>query len=72
MCKKVICNIVSRLRWEIPRLEANGIITGFVIQFGLSAEKGQAFIPDDSREFDPTERQGPILQSSRFGRKHFG
>ena len=47
-------------RWEIPRLEANGVITGFVIQFGLSAEKGQAFIPDDSREFDPSERQGTI------------
>ena len=48
------------LRWEIPRLEANGIITGFVIQFGLSADKGQPFVPVDSREFDPTERQGTI------------
>ena len=47
-------------RWEIPRLEANGVITGFVIQYGLSAEKGQAFIPEDSREFDPSERQGTI------------
>ena len=54
---KVLLNL---FRWDIPRLEANGVITGFVIQYGLSAEKGQAFIPEDSREFDPSERQGTI------------
>jgi len=36
-------------KWELPRLEANGIITGFVIQYGLAAAERQPFIAEANR-----------------------
>ena len=47
-------------RWDLPPVQANGIITGFTIQWGPKAEIGKPFIPEDSRKFGPTETQGTI------------
>ena len=43
--------------WELSSLEANGVITGFVIQYG---PKSDPFIPKFSREFGPRERRGTL------------
>ncbi len=45
-------------KWELSRLQANGIITGFIIQYGPSTE--DHFIPEESRQFGPEERRGTI------------
>lgn len=47
-------------RWDLPRIEANGIITGFTIKWGPKADIGKQFIPEDSRQFGPLETQGTI------------
>ena len=47
-------------RWDLPPVQANGIITGFTIQWGPKAEIGKPFIPEDSRKFGPLETQGTI------------
>ena len=49
--------------WELSTLEANGVITGFIIQYGQTTteedEEG-AFRAEESREFGPNDRQGTI------------
>ncbi len=45
-------------QWELSRLEANGIITGFIIQYGPGG--GEHFIPEHSTQFGPQERRGTI------------
>ena len=45
--------------WELSSLEANGVITGFIIQYGTEDEDG-LFRADESREFEPEDRQGTI------------
>lgn len=47
-------------QWELPDLQANGIITGFTIQWGPKAELGKPFIPEESRHFGSEETQGTI------------
>jgi len=47
-------------QWELPNLQANGIITGFTIQWGPKAELGKPFIPQESRDFGSGETQGTI------------
>ena len=47
-------------QWELPNLQANGIITGFTIQWGPKAELGKPFIPQESRDFGSGESQGTI------------
>ena len=53
-------------QWQLPSLEKNGIITGFVIQYGLVDTKeysltGEAtFIATNSSEFGPLQREGEI------------
>ena len=46
--------------WRLPQREANGIITGYTIHWGLKPDKGKNFLPEESRRFDPTETQGTI------------
>jgi hypothetical protein len=41
-------------------VQANGIITGFTIQWGPKPENGKPFIPEESRHFDAVESQGTI------------
>ena len=53
-------------QWKLPSVEKNGIITGFVIQYGLVDRKDfgidgePAFIPTNSSEFGPLIREGTI------------
>jgi cadherin 5 type 2 (VE-cadherin) len=47
-------------QWELPDLQANGVITGFTIQWGPKAELGKPFIPEESRHFEALETQGTI------------
>ena len=47
-------------QWELPNMQANGIITGFTIQWGPKAELGKPFIPQESRDFGSGETQGTI------------
>ena len=37
--------------------QANGVIIGYTIQWGLKPDKGKTFLPEESRHFDPTETQ---------------
>ena len=47
--------------WELSSLEANGVITGFIIQYGpKSQDESRGFIPEESREFGPEDRKGTI------------
>lgn len=46
--------------WELNTLEANGVITDFMIQYGPTPIEGQEFIPTKSREFGAEERRGTI------------
>jgi len=52
-------NLIT-FQWNLPALQANGIITGFTIQWGPKAEVGKPFIPEESRHFDANENQGTI------------
>jgi cadherin 5 type 2 (VE-cadherin) len=47
-------------RWELPGIQANGVITGFTIQWGPKAQAGKPFLPVDSRQFGARENQGTI------------
>ena len=53
-------------QWQLPSVEQNGIITGFVIQYGLVDLKDYgltgdpAFKPTNSSEFGPLMREGTI------------
>ena len=55
-----------KFQWKLPSVEANGIITGFVIQYGLvdrnDFDLGGAagFLPTNSSEFSSQTRQGII------------
>jgi len=40
-----------------PCFQANGVITGFTIQWGPKPEDGKPFIPAESRHFDAFETQ---------------
>lgn len=51
---------VITFQWDLPKLQANGIITGFTIQWGPKADIGKPFIPKDSRPFGPGETQATI------------
>jgi hypothetical protein len=47
--------------WELSSLEANGILTGFTIQYGPKPNTDdEPFIPEESREFGPDAREGNI------------
>ncbi len=50
--------------WELSSLEANGIITGFIILYGpRSADDGSntsGFVAEHSRKFGPDDRKGVI------------
>ncbi len=45
--------------WELSSLEANGVITGFIIQYGPLTADGH-FVPDESCQFGPGDRGGTI------------
>ena len=53
-------------QWKLPSVEANGIITGFVINYGLvdrsdyGSDGNPRFLPTNSSEFGPLTRQGTI------------
>ena len=53
-------------QWQLPSNEKNGIITGFVIQYGLvdrndyGADGEPVFTPTNSSEFGPLIREGTI------------
>jgi len=47
-------------QWDLHHLQANGVITGFTIQWGPKPEAGKPFIPEGSRLFDANEKQGTI------------
>ena len=49
-----------KFRWNLPSLEANGVITGFTIVWGPTPRPGNPFIEIDSRDFGPRETQGTI------------
>jgi len=51
---------IITFHWNLPKLQANGIITGFSIQWGPKPELGKPFIPEDARDFGATETQGTI------------
>ncbi len=47
--------------WELSKGEANGVLTGFTIQYGPKPSRAdQPFIPEESREFGPEAREGNI------------
>ena len=47
--------------WQLPsRLQANGVITGFTIVWGVTPTPDRPFREIGSREFGPTETQGTI------------
>lgn len=46
--------------WELSSLEANGVLTGFIIQYGVNHPHDHGFIPEESREFGSEERKGVI------------
>ena len=47
-------------KWNLPSVQANGIITGFTIVWGPTPRPNKPFIEIDSREFGPTETRGTI------------
>ena len=54
-------------QWKLPSVEKNGIITGFVIQYGLVDRKQDfglteepTFTATNSSEFGPLMREGEI------------
>ena len=55
-----------KFQWKLPSVEQNGIITGFVIRYGLVDRKDYGisgdppFIPTNSSEFGPLMREGTI------------
>lgn len=51
---------VVTFQWDLPALQANGVITGFTIQWGPKPDVGKPFIPEGSRPFDANENQGTI------------
>ena len=51
---------VITFHWNLPKLQANGIITGFTIHWGLKPELGKPFIPENAIDFGPEETKGTI------------
>ena len=51
---------VITFRWNLPKLQANGIITGFTIQWGPKPVNGRPFIPEESRDFGANVTNGTI------------
>jgi len=47
-------------KWNLPDLHANGVITGFTIQWGPKADLGKPFIPEERMHFESGETQGKI------------
>jgi len=58
-------------KWQLPPSKANGIITGFTIQWGTKPEQFKQFIPEDSRDFDALETQGTITALTPGDKYHF-
>ena len=52
-------NLIT-FQWDLPDLVANGIITGYIIQWGRKPPPGKPFIPEASQKFSPHEYQGTI------------
>jgi receptor-type tyrosine-protein phosphatase beta len=47
--------------WELSTGDANGVLTGFTIQYGPKPTRDdEPFIPEESREFGPDAREGNI------------
>ena len=46
-------------KWNLSSLEANGVLTGFVVQYGHVGEEGE-FQAEESRVFGAEERKGTI------------
>ncbi len=55
-----LCLLLLVFIYRFSFLQANGIITGFTIQWGPKPENGKPFIPEESRHFDAGESQGTI------------
>ena len=52
-------NLIT-FRWSLPDRQANGVITGYTIQWGTKPDTGKLFIPENSQDFSPRELQGTI------------
>ena len=52
-------NLIT-FQWDLPDLQANGVITGYTIQWGQKPDNGKRFIPENSQNFAPHEYQGTI------------
>jgi hypothetical protein len=46
--------------WQLPGIEANGVITGFVISYGARDPNTGQYAPEDSVHFEERERRGTI------------
>jgi len=46
--------------WQLSSLEANGVITGFVIGYGVRDHGDGHYTPEDSVHFEAEERRGTI------------
>ncbi|CAB4065344.1 PTPRB [Lepeophtheirus salmonis] len=47
-------------KWDLPVYEENGIITGFIILYGIAMSESDEFYQTESVEFDPNYRTGTI------------
>ena len=52
-------NLIT-FQWDLPDLQANGVITGYTIQWGQKPDNGKLFIAENSQDFEPHEYQGTI------------
>ena len=48
-------------KWDLPSIEANGVITGFVIEYYHQDELDSA--PHQRSEFSPNDRQGTFIEN---------
>ena len=46
--------------WELSSLEANGVLTGFIVQYGHVEGDDGEFVPEENRLFGAEERKGTI------------
>jgi len=52
-------NLIT-FKWSLPDLSANGVITGYTIQWGPKPIGKKPFIPENSQNFEPYEYQGTV------------